>query len=313
MMSHRYTTVEIIPRSPKIEITDGILTLGSCFSDHIGGRLTESGFDTLVNPLGIIYNPISLSRSLDYIRDHKAILPISCDHRGEVHFHYDFHSQLSALTVDDLCQNISTEITKAHKHLSKTKWLLITLGTSIVHDHKVGGATVANCHKMPKDNFDKRMLTIDESYDTLVKVLDKMDGVEAVLTVSPIRHTREGMIQNQRSKSRLVETAYRLSEHLDYVSYFPAYEIVMDELRDYRYYQQDMIHPTVEAIDIVWDRFQKTYLSPVSLQKVIDISKYTKSIQHQPQFPDSVGHRKFTASLVEMQEVLKIKYPEVDF
>jgi len=307
-MSHRYTSVEISTSQHKIDFNDGLLTMGSCFSDNIGSKLKAHYFNTLVNPLGILYNPISIGRALQNILRKQQIDQKACNQRGEVYFHYDYHSDMSALSADALYQNINNALTTSAAKLKTTNWLIITLGTSVVHKLKESNSVVANCHKMPADLFHKSMLTSDESFTALYEQMQVLPDVNIILTVSPIRHTREGVVQNQRSKSRLIECAHQLTEALPYVSYFPAYELMMDELRDYRYYTTDLIHPSAEAINIIWEKFQWAYLTEAAKQKITAISKYLKSKNHKPQFPESTVNQEFFANLGKQAEQLESQY-----
>ena len=310
-MSHRYTPVEIMPAKGQIETSSCIWSAGSCFSDHLGARLQLSLFDTLANPFGILYNPYSIGKSVAVSLGIEDFEADDFSQRGEVHFHYGCHSQLSALTNDELLSNITEAVKNSRKQLSVASHVVITLGTSIVHEQKSNGRIVANCHKMPSTDFTKRMLEIDESYLFLARQLEQLSDKQIILTVSPVRHTREGMMQNQRSKARLIEVVHRLVDSFDHVSYFPAYEIILDELRDYRYFTEDLIHPTSEAVDIVWKKFQQIHMSESARRKVEDVGHLRRAMEHRPVHPQSLEHQKFLDAVERQKQQLIAKYPEI--
>lgn len=309
-MSHRYTAVEIIPVRQQLQTTSAVWSCGSCFSDSIGKKLAETAFDVLANPYGVMYNPLSIARTIQTSINPIIINEEDCGVRGQVHFSYHCHSELSALSKEQLLSNITKATKYAQLQLAKASHVLLTLGTSIVHELVSSGGVVANCHKMSPSLFNKRMLTIPESYEAIAEQLSMLQDKHIIITVSPIRHLKEGLVQNQRSKARLIEVAHLLAERFENVSYFPAYELVLDELRDYRYFAEDLIHPSDVAIDLVWDRFQYCYLSDHARQKVKDVSELNRSIHHRSQFPDSEEHLKFLDVLERQKEKLRLKYPE---
>lgn len=310
MKSHRYTPVEISVADHLIGPSDALLTMGSCFAKNMGSRLQKAKSPVLSNPLGILYNPISIARQLAQVRGGRAIAPYQCGCRGDVYFHYDYHSQMAAMSPEAVARQINAGIETTAHHLSNCKWIVLTLGTSFAYTLRATGAVVASCHKMPASLFDKRLLTVEESVAALVSALPV--DMHVIVTVSPIRHTKEGLADNQRSKARLIEVAHRLVEELQQCTYFPAYELLMDELRDYRYFQKDLIHPTEEAVDIVWDRFKQTYFTPAALQRIAAIEKLQQSLHHRPLVKGSAGHQAFVQDLLTKIQELTRQYPQLD-
>ena len=311
MKSHAFTQVELSSPTEKINQDDTILTLGSCFADSIGSKLKNSKMHTLVNPLGILFNPISIAKGIQYINGKATISQEDCHKNGSLYFHYDFHSCFTSMSDKETSDNINEAIKLSQQHIKTAKWLLITLGTSFVHVRKDKGEVVANCHKMPAQLFEKKLLTIEESVQKLSATIPS--DMNVIITVSPVRHTKEGIVENQRSKARLIEVAHNLVDTYDNWSYFPAYEILMDELRGYRYYKADLIHPTDEAVDIIWEKFINTYMTDGANQKISDIDKLNMSISHKPLVSKSVEYQQFCKNMVEKVQHLKIKYPECDF
>lgn len=310
-MVHQYTPVINNLSEKTISTTSSILTIGSCFSDNIGNLLRRHMWDTETNPVGIIYNPISIANSLSILQKGKTVSTTNFETNGEVHFHYDFHSQLSGLSQKELSNNIKTAVSRGNSAIIKCDWLIITLGTAIVYELNKSKSIVANNHRMPADLFTKKLLSIDESVTELYKILEGYHDKNIIITVSPIRHTREGLVQNSRSKARLIEIAHSLCDTLSNTFYFPAYEILIDELRGYRYFQKDMIHPNDEAINIIWQRFIASYMDDASKQKINDIAAYQRSVSHKPQFEKSNAHQSFLRNLEHTKQSLLIKYPEI--
>jgi len=311
MKSHRFTPVEISAPSQLIDVGDALITMGSCFADHIGGKLQRAKIPALTNPLGILYNPLSLAKGIQQLQHPPVVGPAQCASRGDIHFHYDYHSKWSGTSPASVATDITTAIGSAANHLQQSDWLLFTLGTSFAYELRSTGAVVANCHKMPAHLFDKRQLTVDESFGALSAALPTNKNI--VVTVSPVRHTKEGLVHNQRSKARLIEIAHLLTEQHQHCSYFPAYEIVVDELRDYRYYLADMIHPSAEAVDIVWSRFVEVYATPTMQQQISAVHRLQQSLDHRPLIQGSTAHRDFLDGLLDKIQMLSTQYPLVDF
>lgn len=311
MKSHRFTSVEISPVTDLIGSADSILSIGSCFAENMGTRLQRAKMSALANPLGVVYNPVSVAKQLDRIQQSKMVHVDECSSRADVHFHYDFHSQMSAMTGAEVAAQINNRLQSTADHLSSCTWLLLTLGTTFAYALRESGEIVANCHKMPGHLFEKRLLTIDESVNALVDSLPPAQQV--IVTVSPVRHTKEGLAANQRSKARLIEVAHLLTEQVDRCTYFPAYELLIDELRDYRYFQRDLIHPTAEAVDIVWEKFKQTYFTSGAQQQIAAVEKLQRSLHHRPLLEGSQGHRAFVNDLLVKIQELTLKYPQLDF
>lgn len=311
-MSHRYTPLEIMPTTQMLTAKTSTLALGSCFSDNIGTKLQKAGFATVVNPGGILYNPISIATAIQNATDQYVPTISDVHSRDGVFFHFDYHSDMSRLSAKE----VVVAVTKANQALraaaNTANLLLITLGTAIVHTRKADGAIVANCHKMPGELFDKRMLSVTEMVNDLSEAVAAMSNANVVITVSPIRHTREGLVQNQLSKARLLQSAHQLCTDHEHVHYFPAYEIMMDELRDYRYYTADMIHPTDEAIDIIWKKFQSVYFDSNARKKAKDVSALLSRLWHRPLLPQGEAHRKFLSQTDQLLQELLIQYPEIN-
>lgn len=296
------TTFDITPVSTKITHHTKILAVGSCFAAMVGKRLRERKYEVLSNPFGTIFNPISLFTLLENALKQAQLDTGDIISTKDTFFHYQLHSEVSASSSSQLQQHIG-QIQKATKnHLEEASHLFITLGTAWVYRHLEKNKLVANCHKQPSSLFTKELLSIEEmdkSFATLYNQLtNKNDNINIIITVSPVRHIKDGIPENQLSKSLLLVLANQLATKYTNVSYFPSYEIMMDDLRDYRFYKEDMIHPTGQAEDYIWGKFEESYINKSDLlldQKILQIHK---SISHRPFNPNAIAHQEFLRDII---------------
>ncbi len=306
------TPVHIAPSPHKIFLRAKILSIGSCFAQVIGQQLQENKFDTFINPFGTLYNPAALFRML-----HQSInqmLPSEETYlvREGMHYNYKFHSDFSAPHRKDLEAQIEQAITSTHQFLEMADWLLITLGTAFSYEKVDTQLLVSNCHKMPASHFHKRMLEVEEislRFDQLLRAMDAFNPrLRYIFTVSPVRHIRDTLQQNSVSKASLrVAVDLIQQKHADKVFYFPSYEIMMDELRDYRFYKADMIHPSEVAEHYIWEKFASTYLDKEALQFIANWEKLKKAIQHKPFHPESSHHQNFLKKTITQLQQLSNK------
>jgi hypothetical protein len=284
-----------------------VLSAGSCFAEVMGKRLADHKLPALVNPFGTIFNPVSLSKVL-----RQAANPISPADRWVNHcgqwFHYDFHSRFSSPNPAELQRRLTQTTAEVHRFIQKTDVLLLTYGTAWVHVRKEDKEVVANCHKIPAAHFEKRLLSVREivhSFEELHQALLTLrPGLRVVLTVSPVRHTRDTLPLNQVSKSALLLSCYEISRTFDGVHYFPGYELMMDDLRDYRFYQPDMIHPNEVAEEYIWQKFSDAFLNPETRQFMKEWADVRKALSHRPYEPDAAAHRPFLERTLQKLEQL---------
>jgi GSCFA family len=310
------TELSPAPSQVKINLKSPILLVGSCFSDQIGGRLQANKFDAMPNPFGVIYNPISIFKLLVYsILDRKQDR-YSFVQRGEIWYNYHFHSEVSALEMNKLEQLLAVKQGRVGEWFAHTapmkKFLIITLGTAYVYQLKESGEVVANCHKMPAQLFEKQLLyptQIIKEFEYLYGVLPK--NLEIILTVSPVRHLKDTLPLNAVSKAVLRVACHELSQQFDNVHYFPAYELVLDDLRDYRFYEADMLHPNTQAIDYVFDKFANTFFDEATQLFVDKWEKIAKSLQHKPFFPETKEHQQFLRHLLaQLESMVEVEVEE---
>lgn len=298
------TELHPVAAKDKIDHRSNVFTIGSCFSDCIGNRLQDNKFNVLVNPAGTVYNPISIFRLLESEGlDNTKFVKV-----GDQYFHHDFHSSFTARDQNTLGTVLELKIKEIKEGLKEANYLFITLGTVYVYELHESKSVVSNCHKVPQKNFSKRMLSIQElrtSFDQLRSYMDAINPkLKFIFTVSPVRHIKDGIAENQLSKSMLRVFCGELAEE-GLVEYFPAYELMMDDLRDYRFYKTDMIHPTEMAEDYIWEFFQQTFFTD-STQKILkEWGKMKAALAHKPFNPDSGDHQRFIKNQLDKLKVFE--------
>lgn len=308
-MDNFRTVLSATPSSFHIGLRDRCFTVGSCFADNLGGLLQKYKFDVLVNPFGTAYNPISIHKALQYAINNELPDQATFGELNDTFFNYDFHSSFSALDPKTLQHHLTTAIGKSHDYIQSSTVLLITYGTSWVYERKDNGEIVSNCHKVPIQNFNKQLLTqkkILESFEIFHKSLTAINpNIRIILTLSPVRHIKDTLELNAVSKSILRLSCHTLSELYANVEYFPAYEIVLDDLRDYRFYDRDLLHPSSEAIDYIWKIFSKRYFTQDTAKFVKQWDEILHAMEHRPYHPTSALHQKFLSNLLSKLEELK--------
>lgn len=298
------TTPVPVPPSPiKITHSDRILLIGSCFTENISLRLRESGFQVLSNPFGILYNPLSIALCLAHILTDTGLSPDRILERDGRYYSWLHHSGFSAPTREECLERCNRSIHEAHEFVQPGATILLTFGTAWTW-FLPDGTPAANCHKMPASTFTRRLLTIPEILEPFSAL--PLQDHRLILTLSPIRHWADTPHGNQLSKATLMLAIEELcrSPKCESSCYFPAYEILMDELRDYRYYDRDLLHPSPVACDIIWERFQDCHFSAPTLALAKQHQQLHTMQQHRPRFPDSEEARRFEAKIQELQAAL---------
>ena len=278
--------------------------MGSCFTQNIGARLKYFGFSLLENPYGITFNPLSLAGQLHEIIDQKEYHASDLTmHGGRLHS-LQHHSFFSGSNEQDVLQSINDHIASAYVFLKDTDVLFVSLGTAYVWNYLPQEIYVNNCHKIPSGKFRLDLLKTGRITELMKHALTELQAfnpkIRIVFTVSPVRHARNGMIENSRSKAILIETVHQLCEDFDQVHYFPSYEIMMDDLRDYRFYEDDLLHPSVGAIDYIWEKFSETYFEKRTFQLLEKVQKVRAFSLHRPQQQDLEEKEKHAIKVNEM-------------
>ena len=305
---HFRTKVNITAVEQSIGLQQGVFTVGSCFADVIGEKLADNKFQALANPFGTTYNPYSIHKLLRYAIQSQEPEADSFLQNADVYLNYNFHSELSALNKSELDTHIQIRIKTSHEFLRDSEWLIITYGTAWVYERNDNNEIVANCHKMPDSHFTKQLLSqkkILESFDELYKELKAFNPkIKIILTVSPVRHMKDTFRLNNVSKSALLLSCFNLTLQYADVNYFPAYEIMMDELRDYRFYKTDMLHPSEEAEEYVWQKFKECYFDKSVNDFIAKWKKIKMAMQHRAFHRSSVSHQQFLQqTLTQLEEL----------
>ena len=309
----KLSTQVSIPKSrTTISHQNPILLIGSCFSQNIGNKLIDHKFDVHVNPHGIIFNPISVVNSLKRIADHEAYTAEELQQYDNKWFSFNHHSSFSSFDKTQCLKGISTALTEAHNHLQKTKTIFITLGSAWVYEYEDIGI-VANCHKIPNKNFSKRLLSVEEILNAFESIQADLECYNVVFTVSPVRHSKDGLHENNLSKSTLHLAINNLVEQHPNCTYFPAYELVIDELRDYRFYKDDLVHPTNFAVNYVWAKFSDCYLNESTIALNTAIQKIKAAVHHKPFNFNSEAHQTFIKNNLALMDDLSKKNAFLNF
>lgn len=303
-MTQFRTTFTIPPAPFQIRLQTSILSIGSCFAHAMGQRLQQNKFTALVNPFGVIFNPLSVFKLLEASLNNT--IPGGDDslteHQG-IWYHYDVHSDFWADEKETLGKKIQTSLSSTLHFLKTTKVLILTFGTAYGYFLKKNNTIVANCHKVPQKFFEKRLLNIDEivaGCSGLYKKLKELNpDLRIIVTVSPVRHIKDTVPLNQVSKSILRVACHQITQELPDVTYFPAYELLLDDLRDYRFFEADMIHPTPVAENYVWDKFVQCFMDADTQDFMKQWRKIIQGLSHRSFHPESEAHQKFLKKLLE--------------
>jgi GSCFA family len=312
------------PFLSKISHQHQLFLIGSCFTENIGSKLKQLKFSVLENPNGILFNPVSIVKSLGSYIDNRQYTAEDLFYQNECWNSWEHHSRFSHPDKDTCLQMINQSQKASHQFLKTADWLLITVGSAFVYELFSsisplgdGGTVVANCHKVPTDKFLKKLLNPAEVEDAFKKVLAKIiafnSSIKIIFTISPVRHLRDGFVENNRSKSALIQAIHQLVDAHDNLFYFPAYELVIDDLRDYRFYAEDMVHPNYAATNYVWEKFIAAAIDEPSQLLMKEINQLNAAISHKPFNPTSLAHKKFLQVNLEKLILLKLRFPCVDF
>ena len=312
------TQIQLIKESRNlINYNSKIVLLGSCFSENIGNQLDYYKFQTTQNPFGILFHPIAIENLITNAINEKKYTENDVFFNNEQYHSFDTHSSLSANNERDFLDNLNSSIKSTRKTLEEASHIIITLGTSWVYRYIESDQIVANCHKVPQKKFLKEILSVDtisESLENIILLIKSINKNASILfTVSPVRHIKDGFIENSQSKSHLITAIHQVIDKRKYNYYFPSYEIMMDELRDYHFYAEDMIHPNKTTINYIWEKFMSTWfdVSTNSTMKEIDIIQ--KGMLHKPFNPNSEKHLQFLENLEQKKLKIMREYSFMSF
>ena len=304
----QFTTPVNIKPNKSIDHNSRIVMLGSCFAENIGKKLIDCGFNVVMNPMGILYNPISIHKALERIIEGREFTTDELFYHNGLWASFMHHGSFSHSDKSEALKMMNERLLEAHHQLKNATHLIITFGSSEVYEHD--GQVVANCHKLPARHFTHRLLSTNEITTPYYSLFPAPYSLLPIFTISPVRYLGEGAHHGQINKATLLLATDQICRETG-ADYFPSYEIMMDELRDYRYYATDMIHPSEVAIDYIFERFTTTYLTEEAIRTAEEIKKIKKSLSHRPLHPDSEEYQKFQQKLSRQITSINQKYPNI--
>jgi hypothetical protein len=312
-----YTSVNIRPFSRKITYSDSLFFIGSCFSDEIAQKLLFHKFNVLSNPFGTLYNPVSIYQSLKRIVLKDKVQRGDFFLDGDIYKSFHFHSSIAGMNLNEVLDKTNSIIEASHDFLKNSNLLFITYGSSYVFEFKKTGQIVANCHKVPASEFHHRMLTDGEVLKMMQYTVECLRSfnpkLQIIFTVSPVRYLKYGSFENQVSKSLLFVSLSKILQQYADVFYFPAYEIFMDELRDYRFYASDMLHPSDDGVEHVWKRFKEALIEETEYELMKRIEEIKQACLHKPMFPQSTAYKSLRQNILSKIVILEQQYAFLNF
>lgn len=316
----QFTTAIPIPNSDHpIDYNSRIVSLGSCFAVNISEKFEYYKFSNTVNPFGILFHPAAIAKLIDFAVGGKEFTSSDVFLHNEAWHCFDAHSDMNSLSETALLDKLNANAASFRSEIVQASHLIITLGTSWVYRNIETDTVVANCHKVPQKQFKKELLAVGEIKASLEQIVSQVTGLNPgcsiIFTVSPVRHIKDGYVQNQVSKSHLVSAVYDFlsQDNKSGLSYFPSYEIMMDELRDYRFYTEDMLHPNSTAIDYIWERFSQTNIGEPAFRTMELVDSIQKGLSHRSFNPDSGLHAKFVEQLQRKISFVEDQFPLIRF
>jgi len=312
------TPIPIQKSKNQIDYNSKIISLGSCFAVNIGERFDYFKFKNTINPFGILFHPLALEKIISRAISKEIFTEDDIFFHNERWHSFEVHSDLSSSDKESFLKILTANLENLQADLLSCSHVIITLGTSWVYKEIKSDKIVANCHKVPQKQFKKELLSVEDIKSSLEKIIDKIFSVnkkaKIIFTISPVRHIKDGFVENQWSKANLITAIHQIINHKsEIITYFPSYEIMMDELRDYRFYAEDMIHPNQTAIDYIWKRFSETWISEEAKSTSDEIETIQKGLKHRSFNPGSEQHKKFLKQLEQKINVIQNRFPFMKF
>lgn len=301
MAKNWQTLVDADPLKERILYDDKILFAGSCFASEIGSRMKDMRFKVVVNPFGVLFNPASIAGSIERLDQGIPFTSDDLIKSGDIYKSFMHGSEFASISEEEFLEKNNRILKTASIHFKESRWIILTLGTSWIYREKKSGLVVSNCHKLPSDNFLRESMSPNDIENTLAEIIERFPDKRWIITVSPVRHWKDGAAGNMLSKAGLIVASHALLKRFSNTFYFPSYEIFMDELRDYRFYADDMIHPSAQSVNYIWERFIK-FAIDASCEPVMSlIASLNKMRQHRPLFPESKDYRQFLKKIEELE------------
>lgn len=303
--------------SKRIKAFDSIFLIGSCFSNNISEKLKDRKFNIMSNPYGILFDTLSIHKAIEDIINKRKFISSDLFLHQELYSSWNHHSEFSDINAEMALEKINEKINEAHLFLKSTDTLIITLGSAFSYFHKESNQFVANCHKIPQKEFEKKLISSTELINYLDDIIQKIQNFnpkcEIIFTISPVRHLRDGVIENNRSKAQLIEAIHQIIAKTNKTHYFPSYEIVIDILRDYRFFDIDFAHPNYLATEIVFQYFVDLCIEQNDKEIIEEMYKLRKAFNHRSIHPDTNAHKEFLKTYCEKSIYYSKVYPNVDF
>lgn len=300
---------DIKPPSSKINIQQKLLLMGSCFAEHIGEQLRYHKFDTLVNPNGILFNPVSIFNAVKYYTDKKILDEQELFQHNDLWYSWEHHGLFSDVKKEVALQKINDSQQQAISYFNQADYLIFTFGSAYVYELKETNKIVANCHKVQQQKFNKKLLSVDEIVKCYESISSSLNNKKIIFTVSPVRYIKDGVVENNISKAILIQSIYELIKKYPNCYYFPAYEIVIDELRDYRFFEKDFVHPNKLAIEYVWERFSETMFDYETKSILEELKQILTAKQHKPFHRNTKQHQQFLKTYLDKTNALVEQFP----
>lgn len=315
------TQIQLSKSNNPIDYNSKVLSFGSCFAENMADKFDYFKFQNETNPFGIIFNPVSIEKVIERTVQENWFTEKDVFFHNERWHSYEVHSDLSNSDRQELLETLNKAISETNKQLKEATHIIITYGTSWIYRNLESDEIVANCHKVPQKQFSKELLSVDVIQKSIQNTIDLIQtlnpNVNFIFTISPVRHIKDGFAENQLSKSHLFTAVHEVlkTHNSKFIThnYFPSYEIMMDELRDYRFYAEDMLHPNQIAIDYIWHKFSENYVSEESISVMQEVDEIQKSLRHRSFNPESEQHQKFLARLQQKINLLREKLPQIKF
>ena len=301
-----------------IDYTSKVMSFGSCFTENMSEKFEYYKFQNSVNPFGIIFNAVSIEKLIQRSIEKEYFTEEDIFFHNDLWHCYEVHSELSNPNKEKFLATLNNLINSTTEQFNSSTHIIITLGTSWVYRNTETNKIVANCHKVPQKQFTKELLSVEVIEQSLQNIISLVHAINPncsfIFTVSPVRHIKDGFIENTLSKSHLIAALHNAFDFpLLTFNYFPSYEIMMDELRDYRFYAEDMLHPNQVAIDYIWQRFSETYFEENTTKTIEEVENIQKSLSHRPFNPNSESHQKFLQNLNKKIVNLATQFPQIKF
>lgn len=309
------TEIHITASEQKIQPSDAVFSMGSCFAAEMAERLATGQIQTMTNPFGTLFNPNAVNTAITHISTGKTYteedLVLYQDEYLSLHHHTSFNSDNAEKTL----AKINAKITEARQFIQQSQWVIITYGTAYVYEFLPQNILVANCHKIPQKFFKKRLLSHEELVFAMTQTIQNLhktnDKLQILFTLSPVRHTKDGFVENQLSKAKVLTAMHEVISQNKNCHYLPVYELIMDDLRDYRFYKEDLIHPSPQAVQYIWEKFGEAYFSEETKDFIQENQKIQQALQHRPQDANSPKHQEFLAQIKQRikEQQAKVAHP----